>query len=99
LAGLRGQLLRLPLLITAQLPELSHNQLYGIRTRVECALDDFLEELNETIGKAADPQAIAKLEEAELDADAARAREEAAARKRDSDNAKRREKRKAKQHG
>jgi hypothetical protein len=61
---LRAQLLRLPLLVVAELRELSHDQLHAIRMRTERAVHAFLEETSAALSKAVDPRsAIAELGE------------------------------------
>ena len=94
---LRAQLLRLPLLVVAELRELNHDQLHAIRMRAERAVHAFLEETSEALIKAIDPRsAIAELEEEDSNGEVTRAKQDALARKRSLANAKRRAKRKAK---
>jgi hypothetical protein len=98
IATLRPHLLRLPLLIASELRELSHDQLHAIRMRVERAVDSFLEEASESLGKAIDPRAaIAELEAEDNvgqdSAEVTRGKEDALARKRVIANEKRRAKR------
>jgi hypothetical protein len=94
---LRAQLLRLPLLVVAELRELSHDQLHAIRVRTERAVHAFLEETSAALSRAVEPRsAIAELEEQDSNGEVTRAKQDALARKRSLANQKRLAKRKAK---
>jgi hypothetical protein len=54
MAALREQILRLPLLVAAELRELSSDRVFAIRTRIEHGVHNFLEEASETLCKAVD---------------------------------------------
>ena len=99
IAALRTELLRLPLMIAAELRDLSYDRVFAIRMRMEKVVDDFLLEASEALSKAVDPRAaIAELDAAEEDGvgqdsvEAARAKQ-ALARKKSRANEKRRAKR------
>jgi hypothetical protein len=109
LAILRGQILRLPLLIISELRGEDYNKVHTIKLRIEQAIDSFLDELSERLEKAADLRAaLAALEREEegsneqvLPAEAVQARQDAVARKKIAANETRRAKRRSKQqaHG
>jgi hypothetical protein len=98
LTVLRGQILRLPLLVVAELRGEDCNKVHAIRLRIEHALDSFLEEAAANLEKAADPRGIAALEAEEEgfngqdSPEAARVKQDAIIRKKKIANAARRAK-------